>query len=154
MTPKATPTKEDVERAARAMLAAAMAELKPLFDDGKEISEADGVLACVKAFAVQFDAWKAEESRWIAANPDGDSSDLRYPADETMVTCSAMCALILGFSADEFPPESVNGQRLSMLIHASKAMQALGDVSVALNCESFGVHEAKDLLRFANAQSE
>ena len=142
------PTDDEAEAIDRAGLEAAWHELQPLKDD--DLPTPKKVLACLRAFKVASAAAHGAMKALKDAHPEA-SYISHFPAPTDMV-CSAVMGLDLD-SPDEIHPSSVLGTRLSALLQAAKALEAMSTVYSAFDDDDgiFGTYLADETTMLAEA---
>lgn len=144
-----TPNEDEATQIERAGMTAALAELQKLNE--YEIPVSAGVLACLRAFDAARKARLAAEKNLLATKP-GHDYVLHFP-EETDMVCSAMVALLFGLDANECSPRSVLGGRISILIQAAKALEAMNIVYSAFDDDDavFVTYLSEETTALANA---
>lgn len=143
-----TPTDDEAEAIDRAGLEAAWLELQPLKDDDQPTPKM--VLACLRAFKAVSAAERGAKKALKTAHPE--ASYINHFTDKTYVVCSAVMGLDLN-GPDEIHPNSVAGARLSALLQAAIALEAMSTVYAALDGDDsiFGDHLADETTMLSEA---
>lgn len=143
------PTEDEAMRIERAGMAAALAELHTLNEDDIQVSA--GVLSCLRAFKAARNARIAAEKELLATKPGHDY--VSYYPTETDMVCSAMGALLFGLDASECSPRSIAGGKISILLQAAKALEAMSIVYSAFDDDDsvFGTYLADETTELAEA---
>lgn len=143
-----TPTEAEAEEIGRAGMTAAWEELQPLTDD--ELPNPQKVLICLRAFkaarAAAHDALKTLK----AAHPE--AIHISHFIEPTDMVCSALMGLDLD-DPDEIHPNSILGARLSALLQAAKALEAMSIVYEAFDDDDgiFGIYLSDETTMLAEA---
>lgn len=144
-----TPTENELETIDRAGLSAAWRELQPLKKD--ELPLPHKVLACLRAFRAAEMALNVAKKTLGAAHPEAQYV-MHYP-DTTDMVCSALMGLDITDDPNEIHPSSVLGGRLSALLKAARALEAMSTVHSAFDDFDgvFGTYLADETTALAEA---
>lgn len=141
------PTESEAEIIDRAGLDAAWNEMQVLKDDDVNISLK--TLACLRAFKAARMAMREARNSLNKLHPDADY--VSHFTSETHIVCTALCAL--DDNPKDYHPQSVLGGRISVLLQAAKALEAMSVVYSAFDDDDdiFGTYLAEETTIFAEA---
>lgn len=142
-----TPTEAEAEAIERAGLTAAWDAMQPLLND--ELPTPHKILACLRAFAAARSAVLDGYKRLKLDHPE--ASYVSHFTEETNMVCSALMGLDV--TPDEIHPNSILGERVSALLQAAKALDAMSNVYAAFDDSDavFGVFMADETAKFMEA---
>lgn len=142
------PTEDEADAIDRAGLTAAWEALQPLKDDALQLPKR--VLACLHAFKAAGESSRKAGKALLAAHPE--ASYVCHFSEPTDMVCSALMGLDMG-GPDEIHPRSIAGARLSALLQAAKALEAMSVVYSAFDDDDaiFGAYLADETTMLADA---
>jgi hypothetical protein len=143
-----TPTEEEMEQIDHAAMTAAMGTLKAL--DNGEIEPIDGIKVCLAAFKVARDVCAQKKKELLESKEGFDR--ISHFENTTEIVCTALVASMTGCDPEQVASRSVAGYQIALLIKASKAINAMSQLSSALeeDTDSFGTQYAGKIIDLAD----